>query len=130
MKRLSIIILVLVICLGSFLVYVIYRVNHGNIFSHGLSIRISDNDHRYEFSARYPTDLTGKLRQYVGSRLRTDFFNQEHINEDVTLDDDTRIFVWNTPGRLVIRLVKEENSPQAYARLKELSTALKDRLSD
>jgi hypothetical protein len=130
MKRLSIIILVLVICLGSFLVYVIYRVNHGAIFSHGVSIRISDNDHRYEFSARYPSDLTAKLRQYVGSRLRTDFFSSEHINEDVTLDDDTRIVVWNTPGRLVIRLVKEENSPQACARLRELSAALKDRLSD
>ncbi|MBV9989345.1 MAG: hypothetical protein JO301_16825 [Chitinophagaceae bacterium] len=130
MKKLPIIVLVLVISVIGFFGFVAYRVSHGELFRSGSSIRVYDNDSKYEFNARYPSDLTEKLQRFLDARLRTKFFTTDHIDEDLTLDDSTRILVWNSPGKIVIRLSKWENSTQSCTRIRQLAEELRYRLSE
>lgn len=129
MRKIFFVLLGIAFCVMVGVVAMVNRVTHGQLFSHGTSIHIRETEDRFEIRASYPAHLTGRLQHYIDARLRTDFFDQDHIDEYVTLDDRTRLQVKNIPGRLVIRLDKDENSPSAYLRVRELSAGIKRELA-
>jgi hypothetical protein len=47
----------------------------------------------------------------------------------MTLDDKTNLYVRTTPGKLYIRLNKQENDEEAYLRIKRLGEGIKQRLA-
>lgn len=98
------------------------RYDHDN----NISLHIRENDDLYQVSARYDRHRTSEVQYYLDRTLGTDhMFRKSKINATITLDDHTRFYVKNSPGRLVIKLNRFENSEEAYWRMKELAEGLK-----
>jgi preprotein translocase subunit SecF len=91
-----------------------------------ISLHIKENADQYHVFARYDRRKTRDVQYYLDRTLGTDhMFRKSKINATITLDDHTRFYVKNSPGRLVIRLNRDENSEEAYWRMKELAEGLK-----
>jgi hypothetical protein len=102
------------------------RYDHDN----NISFHISDNDDMYQMFARYGRHRTSEVQSYLDRTLGTDhMFRKSKINATITLDDHTRFYVRNSPGRLVIKLNRDENSEEAYWRMKELTEGLKKHIT-
>jgi hypothetical protein len=91
-----------------------------------ITLRIKENEDQYQVYARYSRHRAPDVQSYLDRTLGTDhMFRKTKIDATITLDDHTRFYVRNSPGKLVIRLNRDENSEQAYWRLKELAEGLK-----
>ena len=71
-------------------------------------------------TAQFNPGKTDKLDRYLDKELATGnitFVNSE-MDADITLDDQTTFYIKKTPGYLNIKLDKEKNSEEAFAKLK------------
>ncbi len=97
---------------------------------HDISLQIKESDEKYQIYAYYNRSRTDEVQQYLDSKLRTHLFRKSRINATITLEDDTRLYVKKTPGRLVIKFNRDENSVEAYRRMKELAEGLKVQITN
>lgn len=95
-----------------------------------ISLHIKENDHHYRIYAKYERRRTLAIQRYLDSKLGTHhMFRKSRVDATITLDDQTHFHVRNTPGRLVIKFNRDENSEEAYWRMKELAEGLKTRIT-
>lgn len=110
-----------------FVRFVELRENH---HSHNMSLQIKENSRRLQINARYNPSREFEVQRYLDTKLKTDIFRNSHLDATVTLEDDMTVYVKNSPGRLVIRLNRDDNSEDAYWKLKDLVDGLKENLQD
>ena len=91
------------------------------IVHHNTSISIRESDDSYEFYASYTNNKTGQVQKYLDDKLNTNkMFRNGRIDAMVTLTDNTNVYIKTTPGRLLIKLDKNENTFASYARIKRV----------
>jgi hypothetical protein len=128
MKRfLTIFFLCLVIIAGcSCIVFVQWVKHHGHFRDGDISFQVKESDDRYQVYASYDRDRTAQIQRYLDYKLHTkNLFRHSRIDADIVLEDNTKLYVKNTPGRLVIKFDRGDNSEEAYHIIKELTQGLK-----
>jgi len=130
MKKLLLLILICVLFTASFCSYVVYKLTHRRLFNNDISIHVKENSDRYQVNAYYDRARTGRVERYLDAQLHTGMFHNTRINANITLDDLTKLYVRSAPGRLLIRLDKDDNTTAAYWRIKQLGEGLKKQLAN
>jgi hypothetical protein len=95
------------------------------------SIRVKENGRMYEIKAFYAKNKTYRIQRFIDQELHTrDVFSNARMDGAITLDDRSNFYVQAYPGKLIIRMDRRENNPEAYYRLKSLGEKLKHKLAE
>jgi hypothetical protein len=100
---------------------------------HNISISISDDEDEYEMEASYRKNQTRAVQAYLDEHLpnnRIVSFKNESGNDEITLEDNTTIYVKSYPGKLKIKIDKSVNSEESCEKVKQICEDLKDILAD
>jgi ABC-type Na+ efflux pump permease subunit len=126
-KRILLVLVIAVFLVSGIFAFVLYKIT----VHHNTDIRISESDNSYEFYASYSNNKTRQVQRFLDNKLNTKtVFRNARIDGLVTLTDNTNIYVKTTPGRLMIKLDKHENTPEAYTRIKRVGDELRIKLED
>ncbi|MDP4286126.1 MAG: hypothetical protein Q8891_17075 [Bacteroidota bacterium] len=121
MKKLSLTCLVGILCLSLF-------ISCNLIDNHDTSFKYRDSDHYYSMQAHFNVNKMRDVEDYmddeIGSSSNMSFRNSE-IDGKMALDDHTVFYIKKSPGRLEIKLDKDENSEHSYKKIKEMCQGLK-----
>ena len=97
--------------------------DNGNI-----NITLSESDQYYSMSARFSKSKTRNVEEYmdrrIGTRSNMSFVNSR-INGKLALDDHKTFYIKKYPGLTKIKLDKDENSNEAYHRIKAMCEGIK-----
>ena len=130
MKKIFLMLLICALFVGSLFIYVLYKWEMHRDAPGNISIRINDSEDSYQLYALYSRRKAKRLQSYIDEQLNTDhMFRNSRVDANVTLDDRTNIYVRNIPGRLLIKLNKDQNTAEAYYRIKKLGEGIKSRLA-
>ena len=97
--------------------------HNGNIH-----ISYSEAGHYYSMKANFSKSKTRNVEEYmdekIGAGSNTSFVNTR-FDGQLTLDDHTTFYIKKHPGLIEIRLDKNENSDEAYLRIKSMCEGIK-----
>ena len=126
LKRIFLVILVCALFVTGVFVFVLYKMSDHN----GISIRINESDNTYQFYASYGKNKTRQLQKYLDGQLKTNkMLEDSKMDSYITLKDNTVLYIKTTPGKLLIKLDKNENTDAAYARIKRIGEQVKMNLA-
>lgn len=96
--------------------------------SHNIKIKVSESEHYYKMLVHFNTGKTKDVEVFmdnkIGNRNNVSFTNTK-IDGKITLDDHTTFYIKKYPGYLQLKLDKEENSVEAYQRIKSMCEGIK-----
>jgi len=96
----------------------------------GISIRINESDNTYQFYASFGKNKTRQLQKFLDNRLKTNkMLENAKMDSYITLTDNTILYIKTTPGKLLIKLDKNENTDASYARIKKIGEQVKMNLA-
>ena len=101
-------------------------------FNHNISISVSEDADTYSFSANYDRSNTGRVEGYINSEIspnRLGNSENDYVDANTSLPDNTRFYIKESPGRLKIVLDKRTNSTASYYRIKKMCEGVKERLA-
>ncbi len=97
--------------------------NDGNI-----NISYSESGHYYSMKAHFSKSKTRDVEEYmddrIGSGSNMSFVNTR-IDGRLALDDHTTFYIKKYPGLVEIKLDKNENSYEAYQKIKSMCEGIK-----
>ena len=127
LKKIFLVIFVCTLVTAGFFAYALYKMSAAN----NTSVNISDSDGSYQFYASFTKKRTRQVQKYLDDQLNTNkLFRNATIDAMVTLDDNTNVYIRTTPGRLLIKLDKNENTVASYHRIKRVGEQIKMKLAD
>ena len=101
--------------------------HHGDI-----SISYNDGGRYYQMNADFNRSQTREVEKYmdqsIGRRSNVSFVNSR-IDGRLGLDGHTIFYIVKYPGHLKIKLDKEENTGEAYQRIRDMCEGMKDVLT-
>ena len=92
------------------------------------SLTLSESDHYYSMDADFSKSKTRAVEEYMDSRIgrRSNMsFVNSRIDGTLALDDHTTFYIKKYPGLVEIKLDKDENSYEAYHRIKTMCEGIK-----
>ncbi len=93
-----------------------------------LNIAFKESDHYYSMNAHFSKSKTREVERYInrkiGKRSNMSFANTQS-DATFTLDDNTKFYMRKAPGHIKIKLDKDENSYEAYHRIKVMCEGMK-----
>ena len=105
---------------------------HSNDNGH-TSLTLSESDQYYSMNARFSKSKTRDVEEYmdstIGTKTNMSFVNSR-INGKLALDDHTTFYIKKYPGHIKLKLDKDENSYEAYHRIKAMCEGIKKVLND
>lgn len=126
LKRIFLVIMVCALFVTGIFVFVLYKMSDHN----GISIRINESDNTYQFYASYGKNKTRQLQKYLDGQLNTNkMLEDSKMDSYITLKDNTVLYIKTTPGKLLIKLDKNENTDASYARIKRIGEQVKMNLA-
>jgi hypothetical protein len=96
--------------------------HHGR-HHHNINISISESGDTYKLNAEYNEDKTGKVQRYINRQIEPNGLfasTEDYFDATTELKDRTKFYIKASPGKLVIKLNKQENSYASYARIKNM----------
>ncbi len=99
---------------------------------HNISINISDDDDEYEMDASYQKNKTHAVQVYLNDHLLNHRLSVKNRwkDEEITLDDNTKVYLNSYPGKLRIKIDKTENSEESCEKVRQVCEELKEILAD
>jgi hypothetical protein len=96
-------------------------------FHHNTSISYSENRHYYKMKASFSRNKTGAVERYMDDMLSagTMSFHRTRIDGEIALDDHSTFYIRKHAGYLYIKLDKDENSDEAYYKIKAMCEGIK-----
>ena len=92
------------------------------------NIKYSESGHYYSMEAYFSKSKTRNVEEYmdekIGAGSNTSFVNTR-LDGQLTLDDHSTFYLKKYPGLIEIRLDKNENSGEAYQRIKSMCEGIK-----
>ena len=92
------------------------------------SISYSESDQYYSMKAHFSKSKTRDVEKFmnrrIGTRSNMSFVNSR-IDGKLALDDHTTFYIKKYPGLVEIKLDKDENSYEAYRRIKAMCQGIK-----
>ncbi|WP_138476828.1 hypothetical protein [Dyadobacter bucti] len=92
-----------------------------------LKISVTDSDDTFEFFAKFNERKTRQIKRFVHTQIApAGSVTGDYVHiEELILDDHTKIELEESPGKILIRLDKEQNSEASYHRIKSMCEKLK-----
>jgi len=117
MKKLPILVCALIICTT-----IISCRFHNNT-----SISYSDNGHYYKMKASFSRNKTGAVERYLDDMLAAGNMSFRHtrIDGDIALDDHSAFYIKIRTGYLYIKFDKDQNSDEAYYKIRSMCEGIK-----
>lgn len=97
------------------------------------SITVSESKQNYLFEASYDAAKTAEVEYYINQHIRPDQLGgseNDYIDVNTRLDDDTHFYIRESPGRLRIKLDKGENTTASCNRIRNMCNGIKSLLAD
>jgi hypothetical protein len=98
--------------------------DNGNI-----NISYNESGHFYSMKAHFDKSKTRDVEKYmddwIGKRSSMSFVNTR-IDGQIALEDHTTFYIRKYPGLIEIKLDKNENSDEAYQRIKSMCEGMKE----
>lgn len=127
MKKLILVLIGGMLVTTCFFVFVFHKM----ISKENVSIGFRESNGSYRLIASYERYKTRKLEKYIDAQLHTHYFTHKNrVDGMITLDDHTSIYLRTAPGKLYIKLDKQENDLYSYARVKKLGEGIKRKLTE
>ncbi|MEO7308239.1 MAG: hypothetical protein ABIR78_10970 [Ferruginibacter sp.] len=104
-----------------------------HVHDHDISITTTDDEDEYEMEASYRRSQTHAVQVYLNDHLinsSSRSFKNRSIDDEITLDDKTTVYINSHPGELRIKINKTQNSEESCERVREICEELKDILAD
>ena len=104
-----------------------------HVHDRDISITTTDDDDEYEMEASYGRNRTHAVQVYLNEHLinsSSRAFRNKTIDDEITLDDKTTVYINSYPGELRIKINKTANSEESCERVRELCEELKEILED
>ncbi len=98
-----------------------------------INISYNESDHYYSMKADFGKSKTRDVEEYMDRRLGAGSnmsFVNSRIDGQLALDDHTIFDIKKFPGHLEIKLDKNENSYEAYHRIKSMCEGMKKILTN
>jgi hypothetical protein len=107
-----------ILALGIFLVFARFEV-----FDHNISVSVSEDEDTYSFSAHYNSHNTAAVERYINNCVSPNGLaksENDYFDANTSLTDHTQFYVYESPGKLKIKLDKRKNSTASYYRIKKM----------
>lgn len=131
MKKIFLILVLCTFLITGFFTCVLYKWTVHRDWPGNVSIRINESADSYQLAASYSRSKALRIQNYIDAELNTHhLFRNSRIDAEITLDDRTNMYVKNIPGKLLIKLNRNQNSAEAYARIKKLAEGIKITLTE
>ena len=101
--------------------------------SDDVSISIQESDDVYKMSASFDERKTRKVKNYISDYTGDGLFQSGGnvvMDAKTTYGDNINVYIKFRPGRLKIKLDKDENSEEAYNEVKDMCEGIKELLAD
>ncbi|MEO6454836.1 MAG: hypothetical protein ABIN97_12220 [Ginsengibacter sp.] len=96
------------------------------------SLSFKESDQYYSMNANFSKSKTRHVEEYmdrkIGRRSNMSFVNSR-IDGTLALADHTTFYIKKYPGHIEIKLDKDENTDEAYHRIKAMCEGLKEGLT-
>lgn len=90
-----------------------------------LSIKVTDNDDMYKYSANFKPEKSAEIEKFINSRIAPTHISSDGELDVTTILADKTIFDYEaSPGELTITLDKDRNSKASYQRIKRMCQEL------
>ncbi|MEO7800962.1 MAG: hypothetical protein ABIR81_03125 [Ginsengibacter sp.] len=99
-----------------------------NNSNNNINITYSEDDQYYSMIANFAKNKTRSVEKYMDYKLGHSSnmsFTNASIDGRIALDDHTNFYIKKIPGHIKIKLDKNENSPEAYNRVKAMCLGIK-----
>jgi len=100
---------------------------------HFTDVTISESPGIYRLRADYDENNTGKVQRYINRHIEPNgLFGSTHdyFDANTELNDHTKFYIKASPGKLLIKIDKRENSYESYMRIKDMCNGLADLLKE
>jgi uncharacterized protein YxeA len=127
MRKIILVLLIGVMLMIGFGVFVAYKIASNS----DIAISVNDTDDQYQVEASYGRNQSRKVLSYIDAQLsRSKQFRHARMDGDVELDDHTKLYIRTKPGRLVIKVNKNDNDSASIERIRNLTEGIKIRLTE
>ncbi len=127
MRKIILALMVGVMMVVGFGLFVAYKIASNT----DISIHVNDTEDQYQVEASYGRNQSRKVLSYIDAQLsKSKQFRHARMDGDVELDDHTKLYIRTKPGRLVIKVNKNENDSASIERIKILTEGIKIRLTE
>ncbi|HEX2682804.1 MAG TPA: hypothetical protein VHL77_02665 [Ferruginibacter sp.] len=119
--------------LPGFIAFLLIMSSCFHVHDHDTSITTTDDEDEYEMEASYGRNKSHAVQVYLNDRFAVHSgrsFRNKNLNDEITLDDNTTVYINSYPGELRIKVNKAENSEESCERIRIICEDLKDILED
>jgi hypothetical protein len=98
-----------------------------------VSIHVREDDDDFRMRARFDEGLSNKVEAIINAHLKDHHSHalmSRFTDREMILEDGSRFYVKAGPGRLRIRIDKDENSDESCESLREMCEEIKAALAD
>lgn len=126
MRKILLVMVIGIFVAAGFFCFALYKIASNT----DINITVNDSKDTYSIEANYGREQSKRILAFVDAELNnTRRFRNNHLDEDVDLDNDTHFHINTDPGHLEIILDKDENDPASIAKFKRITEGIKLRLS-
>lgn len=98
--------------------------------SKDVKISVTDSDDTYEFFAKFDRKKSRPIQDYINAKIApSSIYTDDDVEITTTLDDKTQFELEESPGKVRIKLDKEDNSVASYHRVKNMCEGIKKIIS-
>ncbi|GLU52562.1 hypothetical protein [Dyadobacter frigoris] len=92
-----------------------------------VKISVKDTDEEYKFTAYFDEKKTREIVKVIDQNIAPTTISSDEDEIDVTtiLDDKTKFDLQYSPGEVIIKFNKNENSKSSYIRIKKMCEEIK-----
>jgi hypothetical protein len=127
MRKIILVLLIGFMFIISFGLFVAYKIASNT----DIAISVNDTDEQYKVEATYGRVQSRRVLSYIDAQLsKSKQFRHARMDGDIELDDHTKLYIKTRPGRLIIKVNKNENDSASVERIKELTEGIKLRLTE
>ena len=126
MKKIFLFVILCLLVFTGFVTYIMYKVEYSN----NISINVSDSEDTYRITARYSRSQSARVQRYLCDELHSEVFKEKRVINYLVLGEKARVYVKTSPGRLLLKIDKNENDEESYDKMKEIAEGIKHRLTE
>lgn len=127
MRKIILALVIGVMMVVGFGIFIAYKIASNT----DIAINVNDSEDQYQVDASYGRNQSRKVLSYIDGQLsKTKQFRHARMDGDVELEDHTKIYIRTKPGRLIIKVNKNENDSASLERIKNLTEGIKIRLTE
>jgi len=126
MKKIFLFVILCLLVFTGFVTYIMYKIEYSN----NISINVSDSEDTYRITARYSPRQSARIQRFLCDELHSQVFKERRAINYLVLGERNRVYIKTSPGRVYLKIDKDENDEASYNKMKEITEGIKHRLTE